>query len=132
MMAIQRISIQEFIKLGEQFPILDVRSPGEFLHAHIPGAHSLPLFTDEERKVVGTAYKQQSKQVAVKIGLKYFGVKMVEIIEQVEKLIKELRPKTKNSALNSSAIEIGCWNNLRKNIPSIFWEAIPVQVKPKY
>ena len=50
MMAIQRISIQEFIKLGEQFPILDVRSPGEFLHAHIPGAHSLPLFTDEERK----------------------------------------------------------------------------------
>ena len=114
MMAIQRISIQEFIKLGEQFPILDVRSPGEFLHAHIPGAHSLPLFTDEERKVVGTAYKQQSKQVAVKIGLKYFGVKMVEIIEQVEKLIKELRPKTKNSALNSSAFEsstilVHCW-----------------------
>ena len=113
-MAIQRVSITEFLSLSENFPVLDVRSPGEYAHAHIPGAHSLPLFTDEERKVVGTAYKQQSKPAAVKIGLKYFGVKMVEMVEQVEKLIKELNPKTKKLTLNSlefqsSTILVHCW-----------------------
>ncbi len=113
-MAIQRVSITEFLTLAENFPVLDVRSPGEFAHAHIPGAHSLPLFTDEERKVVGTAYKQQSKQVAVKIGLKYFGVKMVEMVEQVEKLVKSLQPKSKatdssTTEFQPSTVLVHCW-----------------------
>jgi tRNA 2-selenouridine synthase len=113
-MAIQRISITEFLSLAENFPVLDVRSPGEYAHAHIPGAHSLPLFTDEERKVVGTAYKQQSKQVAVKIGLKYFGVKMVDMVEQVEKLVKSLQPNVKKtdgdtSEFLASTVLVHCW-----------------------
>ncbi len=113
-MAVQRVSISEFLSLAQSFPVLDVRSPGEYAHAHIPGAHSLPLFTDEERKVVGTAYKQQSKQVAVKIGLKYFGVKMVEMVEQVEKLVKALEPKSKkadltNTAFQPSTVLVHCW-----------------------
>lgn len=113
-MAIQRVSISEFLSLAENFPVLDVRSPGEFAHAHIPGAHSLPLFTDEERKVVGTAYKQQSKQVAVKIGLKYFGVKMVDMVETVEKLLKELQPKSKKNdtatkEFHTSTVLVHCW-----------------------
>lgn len=113
-MAIQRVSITEFLDLAQKHPVLDVRSPGEYAHAHIPGAHSLPLFTDEERKVVGTAYKQQSKQVAVKIGLKYFGVKMVEMVETVEKLIKELRPPTKDNIsttheFQSPTVLVHCW-----------------------
>lgn len=93
-MAVKRISLEEFLTLAKTHPVLDVRSPGEYLHAHIPGAISLPLFSDEERKVVGTAYKQQSKQVAVKIGLKYFGVKMVEMVETVEALFKGLQENT--------------------------------------
>ncbi len=52
-----KIGIDEFLKLALQYPVLDVRSPGEYNHAHIPGAYSLPLFSDEERKVVGTIYK---------------------------------------------------------------------------
>jgi tRNA 2-selenouridine synthase len=113
-MAIQRISISEFLSLAKNFPVLDVRSPGEYTHAHIPGAYSLPLFTDEERKVVGTAYKQQSKQVAVKIGLKFFGIKMVEMVEQVESLIKSIQPKTKKTDSSStefqaSTVLVHCW-----------------------
>ena len=77
-----------------QYPVLDVRSPGEYIHAHIPGAYSLPLFTDEERKVVGTAYKQQSRQTAIKIGLDYFGVKMRKMVEEVESLIVARRSLT--------------------------------------
>lgn len=80
-MAIQKVKIEEFLELAAQHPIFDVRSPGEFAHAHIPEAHSLPLFTDEERKVVGTAYKQESREVAIKIGLDYFGLKMRKMVE---------------------------------------------------
>ncbi|MEO6549066.1 MAG: tRNA 2-selenouridine(34) synthase MnmH [Ferruginibacter sp.] len=81
---IQKITIEQFINLAERFPVLDVRSPGEFNQGHIPQAYNLPLFTDEERKIVGTAYKQQSKEVAIKIGLDYFGVKMRKMVEEVE------------------------------------------------
>jgi tRNA 2-selenouridine synthase len=45
-MAIEKIHIERFLELAKQHPIIDVRSPGEYNHAHIPGAHSLPLFTD--------------------------------------------------------------------------------------
>ncbi len=86
-MAIQKITIEEFLQLAQQHPVLDVRSPGEYSHAHIPGAISLPLFTDEERKAVGTAYKQQSKQTAIKIGLDYFGGKMKAMVEEAEAII---------------------------------------------
>jgi tRNA 2-selenouridine synthase len=86
-MPIQKITIEEFLKLAKLHAVLDVRSPGEYAHAHIPTAYSLPLFTDEERKQVGTAYKQQSREVAIKIGLDYFGVKMKAMVEQAEKIV---------------------------------------------
>jgi tRNA 2-selenouridine synthase len=83
---IEKLSIDRFLELGKTFPVLDVRSPGEYNHAHMPGAYNLPLFTDEERKIVGTSYKQQSREAAIKIGLGYFGPKMREMIEFVETL----------------------------------------------
>jgi len=97
---IQKIKIDEFLALATQYPVLDVRSPGEFVHAHIPGAHSLPLFTDKERKVVGTAYKQQSREEAIKIGLDYFGVKMRRMVEDAEQLTKDKPGKT---------VLVHCW-----------------------
>jgi tRNA 2-selenouridine synthase len=114
-MAIQKLTIEEFLQLAKTHPVLDVRSPGEYVHAHIPGAISLPLFTDEERKVVGTAYKQQNKQAAIKIGLDYFGVKMRSMVEQVERLIVDrgqLSAKTgqtNNDQPITNNILIHCW-----------------------
>ena len=83
----QKINIERFLELAKQHPVIDVRSPAEYAHAHIPGAHSLPLFSDEERKIVGTTYKQQSREAAIKIGLDFFGPKMRKMVEQVEELI---------------------------------------------
>ena len=37
--------------------IIDVRSPSEFAHSHIPGARNLAVLSDEERERVGTLYK---------------------------------------------------------------------------
>jgi len=88
-MAIEKITIQQFLKLSTQYPVLDVRSQGEYTHAHIPNAINVPLFTNDERKIVGTAYKQQSREIAIKLGLDFFGVKMKEIVEDVERITAE-------------------------------------------
>lgn len=102
-MAVKRLSISEFVSMMEQYPILDVRSPSEYAHAHMKNAYSLPLFTDEERKVVGTAYKQQGKQPAIKIGLNYFGVKMAQMVNEVEALLASSSDPTNKVVL------VHCW-----------------------
>jgi tRNA 2-selenouridine synthase len=38
--------------------LIDVRTPLEFEEDHIPGAHNVPLLTNEERVEVGTIYKR--------------------------------------------------------------------------
>ncbi len=48
--------------------LIDVRSPGEFLEDHIPGAINLPVLDDVERMEVGTLYKQVSSFEAKKVG----------------------------------------------------------------
>jgi tRNA 2-selenouridine synthase len=56
----QIISIDFYFENLEHIPLIDVRSPGEF-EGHVPNATNLELFSDEERAVVGTAYKKESK-----------------------------------------------------------------------
>lgn len=108
---IQKISISDFISLRGSYPVFDVRSPGEFQHAHIPGAYSLPLFTDEERAVVGTLYKQQGKQKAVKAGLDYFGTRMRAMLEEVEKTVKAFQKTNPSYAAGDEAMPVivHCW-----------------------
>ncbi|HPH85056.1 MAG TPA: tRNA 2-selenouridine(34) synthase MnmH [Ferruginibacter sp.] len=107
-MSITKITITTFLEQAVHFPVLDVRSPGEFNHAHIPGAYSLPLFTDEERKIVGTAYKQQGKQKAIKLGLDFFGVKMRDMVEQVEAIIKA-RQTSNSTNEHPNRVLVHCW-----------------------
>lgn len=97
---IKKINTSEFLNLAVNHPVFDVRSPGEYLHAHIPGAFNLPLFSDEERKVVGTAYKQEGKQPAIKYGLEFFGPKMITLIDDVKDVLKKS---------SSSTILLHCW-----------------------
>jgi tRNA 2-selenouridine synthase len=102
-MPITKLTIQQFLQQAQNTPVFDVRSPGEYNHAHIPNAITLPLFTDEERKEVGTAYKQKSRQQAIKIGLDYFGPKMRKLVEEVEKKIGNLQLEiSKNEKLNNN------------------------------
>lgn len=83
-MPIEKVDIEKFLQLSENLPVLDVRSPSEFAHAHFPNAFSVPIFSDEERKIIGTAYKKQSRQVAVDHGLNFFSERMKIIPKEVE------------------------------------------------
>src|SRR3954469_25841988 len=103
-MAITRIDIETFLSFEFKYPVIDVRSEGEFMHAHIPHALSMPLFNNEERKIVGTAYKQQGKQKAIKLGLEIFGKKMVAMIEFAEHLFEN-----NEDPQASKTVVVHCW-----------------------
>jgi len=105
-MAVKNISIHEFVDSDKPHIIIDVRSPSEFAHAHVPGAINIPLFSDEERKVVGTAYKQQSRQAAIKAGLDFYGPKMKKIVEEVENAIGQYNNSDNKT---KASIYLHCW-----------------------
>ncbi|MDH6593260.1 tRNA 2-selenouridine synthase [Variovorax sp. TBS-050B] len=48
--------------------IIDARSPSEFALDHIPGAINCPVLDDEERRIVGTIYKQTGAFEARRVG----------------------------------------------------------------
>jgi tRNA 2-selenouridine synthase len=76
----------EFLEMGKVLPVVDVRTPAEFEQGHIPGAHNIPLFTNEERAVVGTLYKREGKEVAFMKGLDYVGPRMRWFVKEARRL----------------------------------------------
>jgi tRNA 2-selenouridine synthase len=83
---INRIASKEFLDLGREFPILDVRSEKEYIQGHIPGAINLPIFNNEERAVVGTLYKNSGRETSVLKGLELAGPKLADLVKQLHKI----------------------------------------------
>lgn len=103
---IQPLLIEDFLALTT--PIIDVRSPKEFAQGHIPGAHSLPLFSDDERGIVGTLYKQQGREAAVLEGLRIVGPKLAGIVERSRALAPQ------------GGIRVHCWRGGERS-GSVAW-----------
>ena len=80
------LKISEFLPLTDTIPLVDVRSPAEYEHAHIPGAVNIPLFNNEERAVVGINYKKDGKETAVIRGLEIVGPKLASFVKQAKRL----------------------------------------------
>ena len=93
------IGIEDILRDRDQFTIIDVRSPGEFQTGHIPGALSIPLFSNEERARVGTLYTQVSRESAMEEGLAIAGEKMRSLLEAGKKVAQG----------NLTQIVIHCW-----------------------
>ncbi|OAV44953.1 tRNA 2-selenouridine(34) synthase MnmH [Lewinella sp. 4G2] len=88
--------------------LLDVRSPGEYTAGRLPGAQSLPLFSDAERAEVGTLYKQTSPDAALLKGLEIAGSKMRWLVERA----RELAPDNK--------AVVHCWRGGQRS-GSVAW-----------
>lgn len=58
----------ELTLLQQGRALIDVRAPVEFAQGGLPGAINLPLMDDDERRLVGTAYKQHGQQAAIALG----------------------------------------------------------------
>ena len=68
-MSLVKISAQDALgTLGNFSDVIDARSEGEFAEDHLPGAINWPSLNNEERKLVGTEYKQISAFDAKKRG----------------------------------------------------------------
>jgi len=103
-----KILISTFLELRPQSVVIDVRTPAEFKQGHIAGAVNIPLFTDEERVVVGTLYKKVGKDAAIDKGLEFVGPRMATMVSQARKLY------------NGNPLLLYCWRGgMRSN--SVAW-----------
>jgi len=105
---VEKIDIQTFFTLPKEIPLFDVRTPAEFLKGHIPNAHNLALFSNKERAIVGTIYKQGSPKAAMLRGLEFVGPKMRPLIEQVE------------ATTTCKSIALHCWRGGKRS-GSVGW-----------
>ncbi|RYD88986.1 MAG: tRNA 2-selenouridine(34) synthase MnmH [Sphingobacteriales bacterium] len=86
---IRKLPVDAFLAATDAGPLLDVRAPIEFEAGHMPGAVSFPIFTDEERKRIGTLYKQAGHDRAVIEGLHFLGPRMAEVVKKANKLFPD-------------------------------------------
>jgi len=101
----ESLLLEDFLKCNSEYVIIDVRSPAEFYKGHIPGAVNLPFLDDEERKIIGTIFKQKGREEAVIKGFELIGPKFAEFIKSAMNLAK------------NKIIRVYCWRGgLRSNI----------------
>ena len=94
---VKQYSLPDFLEKAKSTVVIDVRTPLEFVQGHIPGAVNIPIFTNEERVIVGTTYKQKGRQPAILLGFELTGPKWADFIRQAE----ELAPNKK--------VLVHCW-----------------------
>ena len=82
-MSIDRISATDALgRLGSFSDVIDARSEGEYAEDHLPGAVNWPSLHDDERKIVGTQYKQISQFEAKKLGAALVAKNIAEHIQR--------------------------------------------------
>jgi tRNA 2-selenouridine synthase len=84
------VSIEEFLELRKHLPVIDVRSECEYQEGHIRQAINIPILNNDERVAVGTDYKQKGQAEAIKTGFRLVGPRLLDIINETEKVGKEL------------------------------------------
>lgn len=71
---------------GKDYTFVDVRSPKEFEIDTIPNAINIPIFSDEERAIIGTIYTKESQQKAIREGIKLASKNLPNILKEFKKL----------------------------------------------
>ncbi len=102
-MGVQRFVCENLWEVKDRFQLLDVRTPAEFEKGHIPGAKNLPLFSNEERAIVGTCFKKDGPEEAFLKGLELVGPNMTFFVKKAN----ELAPRKK--------IAIHCWRGGKRS-----------------
>ena len=68
---------------------VDLRSEGEFEEGTIPGAISMPVLSNEERKIVGTLYVSGDVKGAKEKGVEFFAPKLGSYYRRISKMEEE-------------------------------------------
>lgn len=91
------IDIKEALEMNDAL-LIDVRSEDEYSEATIPGAFNVPVFNNDERTAVGTAYKLQGPDFARRIGLELVSKRLPAKVEAIDKI-----------ADSKKKIAVFCW-----------------------
>ena len=102
-------------------PIVDVRSPREFCQGHWPGAINIPLFSDNEREIIGKSYKRESRLKAILNGLKI-------TLPNTSKLLKIIVQTTKTEEGVEKSLRIYCWRGGMRS-SAFAWLARTIGIK---
>ena len=54
--------------LASNTPLLDTRAPCEFAKGSFPKTYNIPLLNDEQRRLIGTRYKEKGQDSAIALG----------------------------------------------------------------
>ena len=111
------LRVEEYTENTDRYQLIDVRSPGEYEEAHIPGAVNVPLFTDEERAQVGTVYRHEGTDQAKQVGLELVSQRLPEIMQQIL------------AAADGKEIVLYCWRGgMRSRSMCSFMDALQFPV----
>jgi tRNA 2-selenouridine synthase len=81
--SVNKVPAAEAIERLDDFgAIIDARSEGEYAEDHLPGALNWPSLNDDERKLIGTIYKQVSPFEAQKRGAALVAANIARHIER--------------------------------------------------
>ncbi len=75
---------------NKDYTFVDVRTPKEFEEDTVPGAINIPLFENDERALIGTIYKRESKEEAMQKGLEIVKEKLAKFYKEFSKLKQPL------------------------------------------
>lgn len=90
--------------------VIDVRSPAEFADDHLPGAINLPVLDDQERRIIGTLYKQQGAFEARRLGAAMVAAN----------LSRHLRGPLAHRPANWSPL-VYCWRGGMRSGSAVHW-----------
>jgi len=91
------IEAHELFQLEDRV-LVDIRSPQEYEDFHIPGAVNIPLFENEEKKLIGFIYRNEGMDRAKEVGEELAKSKLEEFYQK----FKELKDRYKN-------VVVYCW-----------------------
>ena len=105
-MHFKRTELEKFRSL--QGLLIDVRSPGEYYKGHMPNSINIPLFDNEERKIIGTIYKNNGRKNAVNEGLKIIDKKIEKLLNSLFISIDSHKKENLDVHKNQQIIRIYC------------------------
>lgn len=112
---VQQIAVKDALILKNAI-FLDTRTPKEYELDHLPAATSVPLLDNEQRAVVGTLYKQVSRDAAIEEGVKFFSKNLPAIMQKV-------------FPLRDKQLVVYCWRGgMRSKIVASFLDALGYRV----
>ncbi|SFG48739.1 tRNA 2-selenouridine synthase [Desulfotomaculum arcticum] len=85
----QDISIEDALNKMAELPVVDLRSPGEFREATIPGALNIPLLDNVERAIVGTVYKHEGPEKARYMAMELLSPKLPAFVYSFKEVALE-------------------------------------------